>query len=296
LAQPPGTVRGQIKITEQGEVISERYADPATAHRNLEQVLNAVMRASLATDYVRPADAWVAAMDTMAVVSKRSYRTLVYEHPDFLPYFRGATPIAEISRLHIGSRPASRRRSDRIEDLRAIPWVFSWMQNRHTLPGWYGLGAALEHIIHPPAEGTNPQQQNLELLQEMYDRWPFFTTLIDNAQMILAKADIDTAARYAELVDDLGVRERIFGQIAAEYDRTCRLVCQVARVERLLDNKAILQKSIARRNPYVDPLSAIQVELLRRLREDPDAPRHADTEEAILLSINGIAAGLRNTG
>ena len=289
LAQPPGTVRGQIKITEQGEVISERYADPATAHRNLEQVVNAVLRASFAADAVRPKPEWAAALDAMSAVSKRAYRTLVYEHPGFVAFFRSATPIAEISRLQIGSRPASRKKSDRIEDLRAIPWVFSWMQSRYTLPGWYGLGTALEQFVAEDAA-------RVALLQEMYARWPFFTTLIDNVQMILAKADMVVARQYADLVEDEALREEIFAIIAAEYKRTARLVCQVARIDVLLGNKAILHRSIARRNPYVDPLSAIQVELLCRLRADPDAPDHAATEAAILLSINGIAAGLRNTG
>jgi phosphoenolpyruvate carboxylase len=289
LAQPPGTVRGQIKITEQGEVISERYADPETAHRNLEQVVNAVLRASFAADAVRPKPEWAAALDEMSALSKRAYRALVYDHPGFVTFFRSATPIAEISRLQIGSRPASRRKSDRIEDLRAIPWVFSWMQSRYTLPGWYGLGMALEAFL-----GENPSHTGL--LQEMYASWPFFTTLIDNAQMILAKADMVVARRYAELVEDEALREEIFGIIAAEYERTARLVCLVARIDVLLGNKSILHRSIARRNPYVDPLSAIQVELLSRLRAAPEAPDHAATEAAILLSINGIAAGLRNTG
>ncbi|MBC8076211.1 MAG: phosphoenolpyruvate carboxylase, partial [Chloroflexales bacterium] len=289
LAQPHGTVRGQIKITEQGEVISERYADPATAHRNLEQVMNAVLRASFVADSVHPKEAWATALDTMSAVSKRAYRALVYDHPGFVSFFRGATPIAEISRLQIGSRPASRRKSDRIEDLRAIPWVFSWMQSRYTLPGWYGLGIALEDFLAGDAARA-------ALLQEMYSRWPFFTTLIDNVQMILAKADMLVARQYADLVEDAQLREEIFGTIAAEYERTVRLVCQVTRVDVLLGNKPILQRSIARRNPYVDPLSAIQVELLCRLRAAPDAPDHAATEAAILLSINGIAAGLRNTG
>ncbi len=308
LASPPGTLGHQIKITEQGEVISDRYGTSAIAHRHLEQVINAVLLAGFPTQG-DAAEAWVHTLEQLAAVARRHYRALVYDNPEFLPYFRHATPIAEISRLKIGSRPASRKNSDRIEDLRAIPWVFSWMQSRHTLPGWYGLGYALETFVSSPefsVPGPEGQQvgedqhrlqsAKLKVLQEMYARWPFFKTMIDNAQMILGKADLGVAERYAELVPDQAAGQRVFGQIRAEYERSARMVCQVAQIKSLLDNTPILQNSILRRNPYVDPLSYIQVELLRRLRAAPEGQGHEELEDAILLSISGIAAGVKNTG
>jgi phosphoenolpyruvate carboxylase len=316
LAQPPGSVGNQIKITEQGEVIADRYGLPALAHRHLEQVLNAVLRAGFAPQTDAPPE-WEQALERLADISRRHYRALVYENPNFLPYYHTATPIAEISRLKIGSRPASRKNSGRIEDLRAIPWVFSWMQSRHTLPGWYGLGYALEtFVLEDRATGRqgdrvvdreseaevahSPTRQlahsRLELLQDMYQNWPFFRSMIDSAQMILGKADLHVAERYAELTPDAEVAREIFGAIKDEYARTSRLIAQVAKVEQLLDRSPVLQKSIARRNPYIDPMSYVQVELLRRLRADPEGPEHQALEDAILLSISGIAAGLKNTG
>ncbi|WP_110513392.1 phosphoenolpyruvate carboxylase [Herpetosiphon llansteffanensis] len=289
LGQPPGTVGGRIKITEQGEVISDRYAEPETAYRHQEQIINAVLRSSLGVSIAHISPEWQAAMSSLAQVSRKVYRGLVYDHPHFLEYFRNATPITEISRLNIGSRPASRKASDRIEDLRAIPWVFSWMQSRHTLPGWYGLGSALEHLIQADGNG-------LITLQGMYNDWPFFRTMLDNAQMILSKADMDIAAQYALLVPDQALANEIFGLIKAEYELTVKWICEVAQINELLDTNPILQHSIKQRNPYVDPLSFVQIELLRRLRTDPDGLEHGDLEDAILLSINGIAAGLKNTG
>jgi phosphoenolpyruvate carboxylase len=258
-------------------------------------------------------------METLAVLSRQHYRALVYENPDFLTYFRSATPIAEISRLRIGSRPASRKNSNRIEDLRAIPWVFSWMQSRHTLPGWYGLGYALaaylgcerleigdwfvagqtsfqSSIVNRQSSIVDLQSPKLDLLRSMYKNWPFFRAMLDNAQMILAKADMDIARRYAELVPDQALAERMYTTIATEHARASLLICAIAEIGELLDTMPILQRSIKRRNPYVDPLSYVQVELLRRLRAAPDAPHHEEVEAAILLCINGIAAGLKNTG
>lgn len=304
LSQPPGSLRGQIKMTDQGEMISDRYLDPRTASRHLEQVVNAVLRAGF-PEVLRPPRAdWIAAMEQVAATARGAYRSLIYDNPEFFTYFRSATPIAEISRLRIGSRPASRRNSTRIEDLRAIPWVFSWMQSRHTLPGWFGLGSALAAFIgsDAPADGGAPPlhsataRQQLMLLREMYRRWPFFHTMIDNAQMILAKADLGIARRYAELVPDRGPAERVFALIAAEYDRTVQLICQVAEISQILDSQPVLQRSYRQRNPYVDPLSYIQIELLRRLRDGPPAEQQEAIETAVLMSINGIAAGLKNTG
>jgi phosphoenolpyruvate carboxylase len=308
LAQPPGSIGNQIKITEQGEVIADRYGMPDLAHRHLEQVLNAVLRAGFAPQHDAPSE-WEHALEQLATIARTHYRALVYEHPDFLPYFRTATPIAEISRLKIGSRPASRRNSNRIEDLRAIPWVFSWMQSRHTLPGWYGLGFALEtfvagHGLEVIGDGREAQApapiahhpSPIALLQDMYQNWMFFRSMIDSAQMILGKADLHIAERYADLTPDPALAERIFGLVREEHQRTVDMICQVAQIDSLLDRSPVLQKSIARRNPYIDPMSYVQIDLLRRLRADPEGPDHAALEDAILLSISGIAAGLKNTG
>lgn len=303
MAQPPGTVRGQIKITEQGEVISENYFDPTTAYRHLEQVVNTVLRASFPEVAIEPEPAWIAAVEQMAAVARTHYRTLIYEKPGFLTYFRNATPIAEISRLRIGSRPASRSNSNRIEDLRAIPWVFSWNQSRHTLPGWYGLGSALEWFLtQNDTAGTGAETGNgsreqehapLAFLQTMYQRWPFFRTLIDSAQMMLSRTDMTIARCYAELIPDHALADEIYHYIRDEYERTYRLTCDVAGFCELVDPTSELQRSMVRRTPYVDPLNYIQIELMRRLRA---APTNEDIEATVLLSINGIAAGLKNTG
>ncbi len=299
LAQPPGSVRGRLKITEQGEVIAARYFDQEIAHRNLEQMLHAVLLASADTEDApeTPAD-WVAVMDEVSETAFTAYRALVYGDPGFVRFFHEATPIGEFAQLNIGSRPPKRTASDRIEDLRAIPWVFSWMQSRYTLPGWYGVGAALgAYAAQSPA--------HLDRLRSMYDDWPFFTTLIDNAQMSLAKADLDIAARYAALAQDRTNADRIYGTIAAEYTRTAAVLLQITGQSALLDTAPVLQKSIRLRNPYVDPLSFLQVELLRRLRAlpppsdaDPEAlkTQRRDLRAAVLLSVNGIAAGMKNTG
>jgi phosphoenolpyruvate carboxylase len=292
LAQPPGSVAGQIKITEQGEVISDRYSLQALAKRHLEQVVHAVMKAA----FVHPSDpptAWTTALETLATASRSTYRGLVYDNPEFVGFFREVTPIAEISRLKIGSRPAARRNSQRIEDLRAIPWVFSWMQSRFTLPGWYGLGTAVDFFVEGYAEG--PEAAKL-LLQQMYREWAFFRSMIDNAQMILVKADMYIAHRYAELVTNPDLALRMMTTIEHEYSRSVNAVCLISQSDTVLARSPILQRSIALRNPYVDPISYIQVELLRRLRECPDGDDHAALEDAILLTISGIAAGLKNTG
>jgi phosphoenolpyruvate carboxylase len=289
LAQPAASVGSRIKITEQGEVIADRYGLPDLAHRHLEQVINAVLRVGFApAEPLSPA--WLRTMSRLAAVSRAHYRALVYDDPRFVPYFRAATPISEISRLKLGSRPASRRGGDRIEDLRAIPWVFGWMQSRHTLPGWYGLGKAMASSVEEG--GTDA----LATLREMYRRWPFFRTMIDGAQMILGKADMHIAERYAELVLDRALAEAVFGAIAEEHARSVRMICEVADIDRMLEASPVLERSIARRNPYVDPLSYLQVELLARLRAAPEGPERAALEDAIMLTISGIAAGLRNTG
>ena len=298
LAQPPGSVRGRLKITEQGEVIAARYFDQEIAYRNLEQIVHAVLMASAehGSETGETPPEWAQAMEEVSDTAFHAYRALVYDDPDFVRFFQEATPIGELAQLNIGSRPPKRTASDRIEDLRAIPWVFSWMQSRYTLPGWYGVGTAL-------ADYAGQSPAHLTRLREMYRQWPFFTTLLDNAQMSLAKADMDIAARYARLVGDQAIAQRIYDTIAGEFRRSVEIICRITEQEALLDHQPILQKSIRLRNPYVDPLSYLQVELLRRLRalppdgdsEDMRAQRR-DLRAAVLLSINGVAAGVKNTG
>ena len=290
LAQPAGTVRGQLRVTEQGEVIFERYGLAGIAARHLEQLVHALLLTTFSPPGADVPEPWQRAMAELADDSAVAYRALVYDDPAFIDYFYEATPIAELVRLNIGSRPASRSSGRRIEDLRAIPWVFAWMQSRHTIPGWYGLGTALECFVERRSE------DGLALLRRMYHEWPFFTTLIDNAQMILSKADMRIARSYAALVEDRAMAGKVFDRIAAEYACTVRNILRVTEQKELLDNTPVLQRSIDRRNPYIDPLSAIQVELLRRLREMPEDADTDELREAVLLSVNGIAAGLKNTG
>ena len=291
LAQPPGSVGGRIRITEQGEVIDIHYGQPAIARRHLEQVVHATLLSSAPGRGVEPEPAWRAALDQLSDISYRAYRAFVYETPPFLEFWQQATPIHEINGLRIGSRPARRKGGNVFSGLRAIPWGFSWMQSRFVLPSWFGLGTALEQY----ALGGEEQ---LELLRAMYREWPFFYTVLNNAQVSLGKADMGIARIYADLATDAAVREQIFGTIAAEFARTVRWILLVSGQREILDNEPILQRSIRRRNPYVDPLNFIQVSLLRRLRALPDA----DSEEArqlvrvIALTINGVASGLKNTG
>ena len=292
LAQPPGTVDGRLRFTEQGEMIADRYGSAGIAERHLEQIINAVLRNSFAHDAPQPAPEWERLLQRLAESSYRQYRSLVYETPEFLTYFEQATPIAEIGQLKIGSRPPKRSEggqaaAPRIDQLRAIPWVFSWMQSRHTLPGWFGLGGAVcEHLSEFP--------EDRETLMTMYQRWPFWKTLIDNAQMILAKADLTIARLYADLVEDRALADRIYERISSEYNRTVDVVASITGQPQLLDNMPVLKRSILRRNPYVDPLSFIQLVLLGRLRSAEEPPVELLT--AVLESINGIASGLKNTG
>jgi phosphoenolpyruvate carboxylase len=290
LAQPPGTVGGRIKLTEQGEVLSAKYSLPEIAHRELELTASAVLRSTLGRADLPESwriERYEQVVATMARRSCAEYRSLVYDDPGFIDFFYAATPFAEISQLRLGSRPAKRRESRDIDDFRAIPWVFSWTQARMTLPGWYGLGTALE---------AAREEFGLELLREMRADWPFFGALLANAEMALAKADLGIARGYAELCEDTGLRERVFGRIEAEFERTRAELLELADSERLLDAELALQRSIDRRNPYVDPLSFVQMELLRRARRDPDAERDEELARTTFLTINGIAGGLRNTG
>lgn len=292
LAQPVGSVGGRIRITEQGEVIDDRYGHPAIARRHLEQVVHAVMMSSAPGRQAEgaPKTEWRAALDEMAEISFRAYRKLIYETPELLMYWNQATPIHEISRMRIGSRPSRRASSAAFTSLRAIPWGFSWMQSRYVLPGWYGVGAGLA--------GYGTDGGRIGRLQAMYREWAFFRTVIDNAQVSLAKADMGIARLYAELVEDEGLREMILGEIVAEFERTREWILRITGQREILDNDPTLQRSVRLRNPYVDPLNFLQVSLLRRLRglEDMEGEEAEGILQAIFLTINGIAAGLKNTG
>ncbi|MHB8624846.1 MAG: phosphoenolpyruvate carboxylase [Aggregatilineales bacterium] len=288
LSQPPSSLHGPIKMTEQGEVIAYRYSNPGIARRHLHQVLHAMilaLGAPLETE-VRPE--WPAAMETLSETGRHAYRAFVYETPGFLEYWAQATPIDELSSLPISSRP-SKRRQGGFGGLRAIPWVFSWIQSRAIIPSWYGVGHAFESFAAQP--------DGLALLQTMYAAWPFFNALVENVQLDIAKADMGIAKHYAALVKDQTIRESIFTQLRAEHERARQMVCKITGQTELLDKSPVMQRSIERRNPYVDPLNFIQVELLRRLRAMlPDDPNYAQTLSAVQATINGIAAGMKTTG
>ena len=290
LAQPPGTVRGQIRLTEQGEVIASKYANPEIGRRNLETLVAATLEATLLQPTKPATKAFLEAAGQLSQASMAAYRALVYETPGFTDYFFNSTPIREIAQLNIGSRPASRKASDRIEDLRAIPWGFSWGQCRLTLPGWYGFGAAVQTFMDDPAA---PPRARLALLRRMHREWPFFRTLLSNLDMVLAKSDLALGSRYSELVADRRLRRRVFGAIEAEWQRTNDALTQITGSRQRLAGNAALARSIRHRFPYIDPLHHLQVELLRRWRAQPGDER---VQTGIHLCINGIAAGLRNTG
>jgi len=288
LAQPAGAMQGAIRITEQGEVIAAKYSNAEVGRRNLETLAAATLEATL-LDSQRPGPRteYLAAMGELSAHAYREYRRLVYETEGFERYFREATVIGEIANLNIGSRPASRTGSKRIEDLRAIPWVFSWSQCRLMLPGWYGFGSAVGSWINShPANG-------MAILKAMYRDWPFFTTMLSNMDMVLAKSDIAIASRYAELVSDPALREGIFGRLRAEWDQSIRALLEITEQKTLLERNPLLARSIRNRFPYIDPLNHVQIELLQRHRA---GATDESVVEGIHLSINGIAAGLRNSG
>ena len=283
LAQPQGTIGGRIRITEQGEVVANKYADPELARQSLETLASGVVLASLR----KPARTELAApharlMDALAGEAMRAYRALVYETPGFVDYFFAATPISEIADLNIGSRPTSRQAKRSIEGLRAIPWVFSWSQSRALLPGWYGFGSAVSR------SGASVDQ-----LRELHQTWPFFSSTLANMEMVLAKGDMAIAGRYADLVEDRALAGHVFGEIRAEWDRTHEALLEITGQGALLQNSPDLAAVIRSRLPYIDPLNHLQIELIRRRRrgEDTEAVR-----DGVHLTINGIAAGLRNTG
>lgn len=290
LAQPPGTVRGQIRLTEQGEVIASKYANPEIGRRNLETLVAATLEATLLQPTKPATKAFLEAAAFLSETSMAAYRALVYETPGFTNYFFSSTPIREIAELNIGSRPASRKATQAIEDLRAIPWGFSWGQCRLTLPGWYGFGSAIQAFIHRPGKDAKAQ---LALLQKMYRQWPFFRTLLSNMDMVLAKSDLNLASRYSELVTDTRLRRRIFGAIEAEWQSTVEALNQITGDKQRLEHNSALARSIRHRFPYIDPLNHLQVELVRRWRAGQTDDR---VKNGIHLSINGIAAGVRNTG
>jgi phosphoenolpyruvate carboxylase len=283
LAQPKGTVQGRIRVTEQGEIIAAKYGTRESAQTNLEAMASATLLASLEPEKLNAADAarFAAAMDQLSDTAFKAYRGLVYETEGFTSFFRQATPIAEIAGLKIGSRPASRKKSDAIEDLRAIPWVFSWAQARIMLPGWYGVGQALE------------QFEDKGLLREMATAWPLFASTLANMEQVLAKSDMEIAAHYANLVEDKGLRDAIFGRISDGWQKTHDGLLQATRQTRLLEKHAGLETSIRLRLPYIEPLNLLQIELLKRHRAGEEDPR---VGEGILLSINAIATALRNSG
>ncbi|WP_298232020.1 phosphoenolpyruvate carboxylase [uncultured Azohydromonas sp.] len=292
LAQPPGTVNGQIRLTEQGEVIASKYANPEIGRRNLETLVAATLEATLLHPTKGASKAFLQAADELSLASFEAYRHLVYETPGFVDYFFAATPIREIAELNIGSRPASRKATRAIEDLRAIPWGFSWGQCRVALPGWAGFGSAVEAFL-----GTDEAERakRLALLRRMHKQWPFFRTLLSNLDMVLAKTDLGIARRYVDLVEDKRVGKKIFAAIEAEWQRTCEALNLITGQGQRLSSNPALARSIEHRFPYLDPLNHLQVELMRRWRRET-AHNDERLKRGIHISINGVAAGLRNTG
>jgi phosphoenolpyruvate carboxylase len=293
LAQPPGSVRGQLRLTEQGEIIQARYADPRLGRNHLETLVAALLEASLAPPALAPVQerAFEAAMDEIARHSHGAYRALVYETDGFAEFFFSATPITEIMELNIGSRPAARRFTGRIEDLRAIPWVFSWGQCRILLPGWYGFGSGIEAWL---SEGSARQRrERSSVLAAMARDWPFFRTLLSNMEMVLAKADLAIGGRYAQLAQNRRRGTVIMAAIRSEWRLATRHLLAISGQKHLLEKSAELQQALRHRLPYIDPLNHLQVELIKRHRAGVTDER---IKRGIHLTINGISAGLRNTG
>ena len=292
-AQPVGSIHGRFRVTEQGEVIATRYSNPDIAHRHLEQIVNAVLLASassfeaadiLAAKRFIPEE-WRNMMEFISHKAVTSYRDLVYENPRFNDFWQKVTPLDQITKLHLGSRPSARKVGTSVRSIRAIPWVFSWMQSRFNLPGWYGLGSGLASV------------SDLNTLKKMYKDWPFFTTLLNNAESSLLKADMEIAHIYTQLLAVEDSCEDLFAAIQAEYDLTCKLVMEISGHNSLMQSEPVTQKAVRLRNPYIDPLSFLQVELLKRLRNESEETEESNLiREAIILTINGIAAGLKNTG
>jgi phosphoenolpyruvate carboxylase len=292
LAQPPGAVNGSLRLTEQGEVIAAKYAEPQLARRNLETLVAATLEATLLDVEGLGDDAAPAyeVLDDLAARAQRAYTELVHQTPGFVDYFLASTPVSEIGSLNIGSRPTSRKPTTSIADLRAIPWVLAWSQCRVMLPGWYGTGSAFEQWV---AEGPDNEKARLEVLHDLYRRWPFFRTVLSNMAQVLAKTDLGLAARYAELVPDESLRHRVFDKIVDEHRRTITLHRLITRQDDLLADNPALARSVFNRFPYLEPLNHLQVELLRRYRCGDDDEL---VQRGILLTMNGLASALRNSG
>lgn len=292
LAQPPGAVNGSLRLTEQGEVIAAKYAEPQAAQRNLESLLAATLESTLLDveglgDAAEPA---YAVLDEVAVLAQRAYAELVHDTPGFVDYFMASTPVSEIGSLNIGSRPTSRKPTESISDLRAIPWVLAWSQSRVMLPGWYGTGTAFEQWI---AAGPQTKDERVGILHDLYQRWPFFRSVLSNLAQVLAKSDLGLAARYAELVDDEELRRRVFDKIADEHRRTIAMHKLITGQDNLLADNPALARSVFNRFPYLEPLNHLQVKLLRRYRSGDDDEL---VQRGILLTMNGLASALRNSG
>jgi len=288
LAQPPGAVNGSLRITEQGEVIAAKYAEPQRAYRNLETLIAATLEATLLDveglgGFAGPA---YSVLDDLAARAHRAYTELVNETTGFVEYFKASTPVSEIGALNIGSRPTSRTPTTSIADLRAIPWVLAWSQSRVMLPGWYGTGTAF-------AEWMGEGGDRLAVLRTLYERWPFFRTVLSNMAQVLAKSDMGLAARYSELVDDEALRRRVFDKIVAEHERTIAMHRLITGQDNLLADNTALARSIFNRFPYLEPLNHLQVELLRRYRSGDDDEL---VKRSILLTMSGLATALRNSG
>lgn len=292
LAQPPGAVNGSLRLTEQGEVIAAKYAEPQAARRNLESLVAATLESTLLDveglgDAAEPA---YAVLDEVATLAQRAYAELVHETPGFVEYFMASTPVSEIGSLNIGSRPTSRKPTSSISDLRAIPWVLAWSQSRVMLPGWYGTGSAFEQWI---AAGPESDDDRVAILHELYERWPFFRSVLSNMAQVLAKSDLGLAARYAELVEDEELRHRVFDKIVDEHRRTIAMHKLITGQDDLLADNPALARSVFNRFPYLEPLNHLQVELLRRYRSGDDDEL---VQRGILLTMNGLASALRNSG
>ncbi|PPJ23491.1 phosphoenolpyruvate carboxylase [Nocardia nova] len=288
LAQPAGAVRGSLRLTEQGEVISTKYAESGSAHRNLESLVAGTLESSLldVEGLGSGAEAAYEVFEELADAAREAYARLVHRTPGFVDYFRASTPIAEVADLNLGSRPASRKPTNSVSDLRAIPWVMAWSQSRVMLPGWYGTGTAIQ-------EWAGTDSDRWQTLRDLYRRWPFFRTVMSNLAQVMAKADMDIAASYAELVDDATLRTTIFGMIREEFDRTVEVHAAITGSDRLLSDNPALAESIHNRFPYLEPLNQMQVDLLRRRRAGDESEL---IERGILLTMNGLATALRNSG
>jgi len=288
LAQPPGDFSGQIRVTEQGEVLTWKYSDAVLAEWNLEIMIAACLEALVSPNPPSPQQSarWDEAMEVISQEAFEFYRKKIAEDAEVLEYFEQATPVNELEHARIGSRPARRSESRRLEDLRAIPWVFGWMQSRHAVPAWFGVGYALERFAATGAD-------NAKLLREMMKGFPLFSGLVRNVEIAMAKADMSIARLYAELVTNASIRERVYGMLEEEFVRTREVILSIAEQKDLLEGNPVLFRSIRLRNPYVDPMSLVQVDLLRRKR---GGERESSLDYAIGATMNGIAAGLHNTG